>query len=369
MQPRSIVALGMVVLVHSLIAACSKQEPPEEIIRPVRYVEVKETPAGQTRIFAGTARAGVEANLSFKVGGTLQAVPVKVGDQVSKGSLIAELDPTDFELKLQETEAGLSQARAEQRNAQANYERVQALYENNNASRSELDAARASAESASATVRSIGKQLEQARAQLGYTRLAAKNDCSIASVDVEENENVSAGQRIAMVTCGAAAEVEVGVPENVIGSIKKDDFVTVSFNAVRGETFAGRVTEVGLVVGTSSTYPVTIQLLESDSRIRSGMTADVGFRAAGGTGIRVPAVAVGEDGLGRFVFVVEPAEQGFGVTRRRPVKIGELTAFGMEIEDGLSAGDVVVTAGVTRIVDGQKVKVMGLVPSSDQSTK
>ncbi|MDH3689925.1 MAG: efflux RND transporter periplasmic adaptor subunit [Gammaproteobacteria bacterium] len=219
MQSVSIKALSMVLAALGVVTACSKEEPIEEVIRPVRYIDVKETPAAQTRTFAGTAKAGVEANLSFKVGGTVQRVQVKVGYPVSKGTLIAESDPADFELKVEEAQAGLAQARAEQRNAQANYERVQGLYENNNASRSDLDTARAGAESASASVRSIGKQLERARAQLGYTRLTAKDDCSIATVDVEVNENVSAGQRVAMVTCGGAAEVEVGVPESVIGRI------------------------------------------------------------------------------------------------------------------------------------------------------
>jgi hypothetical protein len=73
----------------------------------------------------------------------------------------------------------------------------------------------------------------------------------------------------------------------------------------------------------------------------------------------VPTVAVGEDRDGRFVYVVEPApgEPGYGIARRRAVTVGEITAEGLEVFRGLSDGDLVVTAGVSLITDGQKVKI------------
>ncbi len=73
----------------------------------------------------------------------------------------------------------------------------------------------------------------------------------------------------------------------------------------------------------------------------------------------MPSDAVGEDRQGRFVFVVERLtdEEGYGIVRRKPVNVGELTADGLEIFEGLADGDLVVTAGISQISDGQKVKI------------
>ena len=72
----------------------------------------------------------------------------------------------------------------------------------------------------------------------------------------------------------------------------------------------------------------------------------------------VPPVAVGEDHHGRFVFVIEPDQQNLGFARRTSVTVGELTTDGLEILSGLQEGDLVVTAGVSRLTNGQRVKLL-----------
>ena len=72
--------------------------------------------------------------------------------------------------------------------------------------------------------------------------------------------------------------------------------------------------------------------------------------------IIVPPVAVGEDRLGRFIFVVEPADSGYGIVHKKPVTVGELESDGINIVEGLSDGDYLVIAGVSKIIEGQKVK-------------
>ena len=84
---------------------------------------------------------------------------------------------------------------------------------------------------------------------------------------------------------------------------------------------------------------------------------DFAFGAEGENGrVLVPAVAVGEDREGRFVFVVEASAAGRGVVRRRAVSVGELTADGIEVTAGVSEGERIVTAGVRRLSDGEEVK-------------
>jgi multidrug efflux pump subunit AcrA (membrane-fusion protein) len=66
---------------------------------------------------------------------------------------------------------------------------------------------------------------------------------------------------------------------------------------------------------------------------------------------------VGEDRNGRYVFVLEAEEPGFGIVHRREVTVGELSDEGLEIKDGLADGEWLVTAGVTQITDGQRVRL------------
>jgi RND family efflux transporter MFP subunit len=354
--------LPVAVLCAILLPACETEEPAREpIIRPVRTLQVYSSGGTRVRTFTGTAQAGLESRLSFKVAGTVQALNVKVGDHVKAGDLIAELDPIDYRLQVEETEASLERARADSRNAEAKYARVRALYENRNASRDDLDAARAGAESARAQVHSIQKRLELVGSQLRYTRLTAATDGAIAEVGVEVNENVQAGQMVVLLTSGARPEVKVGIPGILISQVREGSEVRVTFDAIPGEVFLAVATEVGVVTGMSTTYPVTVKLLEPDPDVRPGMAAEVAFRFGSQDDrerFLVPPIAVGEDQKGRYVFVVEPDSEGMGRTRRRPVRVGELREEGIEILEGVSDGDLLVIAGMSKIVDGMKVKLL-----------
>lgn len=351
-----------------LLIACGGDEEPEAVLRPVRYEQVFSTGGSRTRTFSGTAQAALESSLSFKVPGTIERLPVQVGDSVQRRQLIAALDDQDYRVQVQEAEAALARARAQERNSEANYERVRLLYENNTASKSDLDAARANFESAAATVEASDQRLQLARLQLSYTRLTAPVAGAVASVDVDVNENVNPGQPIVMLTSGARHKVEVGIPEVLIGQIRAGDPVTVTFDALPERSFAALVTEVGVAAtGMGTTFPVTVLLNQADSDIRSGMAAEVAFRFESSDQRErfiVPAYAVGEDRAGRFVYVVEPTQEGKGVVRRRAVESGEITAEGIEIFEGLSDGDLLVTAGVSRIQDGLAVRLQ---PAEQQS--
>jgi membrane fusion protein, multidrug efflux system len=351
----------IIALLASLFGSCGEEErAPEKIIRPVRCQKVFPTSGTRIRTFSGTARAGVESQLSFRVSGTIEEVAVEVGARVATGQLIARLDAADFELKVQETEAALTDSEAQARKAEADFKRAQALYENRNIPRNDYDAARAQAESTRAGVDASKKRLELAESQLSYTRLEAPVDGAIADVPVEVNENVQPGTPVAILTSGARAKVEVAVPEVFISRIRQGTSVTVTFDALQGKEFAATVTEVGVAAtGFATTYPVTALLENTDPGIRSGMAAEVAFTfETGDDGERftVPPVAVGEDREGRFVFVVEPTGNDLGIARRRTVTVGELTGDGLVILDGLKDGDFLVTAGVSKITDGQEVR-------------
>lgn len=349
--------LGMLAL---LLFGCAEEAVVEKILRPVRSQAISASGAARVRSFAGVAKAGLESKLSFRVAGTVERVPVTVGATVKRGQMLARLDPTDYELKVQEAVAGLAQAKAAERNAEADYDRVRGLYENNNASLRELDGARATAESSRAQVDATAKRLEQARQQLSYSTLRAPTDGQVASVDIEVNENVNSGQKVFLMTAGADIDVEIALPGALISDITVGQPVEVAFDALPGRRFAARVSEAGIAAtGAATTFPVTVRLEEADPGIRSGMAAEVSFEFGGGSEIErmlVPAVSVGEDRDGRYVFVLDQGPNGASVVHRRAVSVGELTADGIEILDGLADGERVVTAGVRRLSDGEEVR-------------
>lgn len=352
----------MIGLALTSLSCAGDEMAPKPVIRPVRSVQAFASGGGRSRSFTGTSRAAIESRLSFKVSGTVEALPVKVGDSISKGDLIAQLDTRDFVLVVQEAEAALKSAEAQATQAASNYNRVERLWENRNASKNDLEAARYGTDSAIAQVQAARSRLEQAQSQLSYASLRSPGEGAVASLDVEENENVSPGQPIALLTSGSDLEVEVGIPEILIAQIREGDAVQVLFDAIQGEEFSAAIREVGVTsTEMATTFPVTVRLTQTHPDFRPGMAAEVRFLFGGNNGrdrILVPTVSVGDDRQGHFVFVLENEQNGLVVASRRSVTVGELTEHGLEILTGLSDGERIVTAGVSRIADGQTVRLM-----------
>jgi RND family efflux transporter MFP subunit len=341
-------------------ASCGQEaEVAEERLRPVRWMEVLSSGGERERTFSGVARAGLQTQLSFSVAGTVSQVTVQVGDSLRAGQSVASLDPSDYQLQVADAEAAFGRAEAESRNASSNYERIQRLYENGNASLSQLEGARTGSEAAAAAVESARSRLDLARSRVADTRLSAPVDGVVESVVVEANENVRAGQTVAVLASGARAEVEVGIPEALITGISVGQAVTVGIDALAGASFPARVVEVGVRTDARlNTFPVTVQLQDEANQIRAGMAADVSFNFGsvdGAPQIIVPLAAVGADTEGRFVFVLEDQGGGSAVVHRTGVTVGEPRQEGLEILGGLEDGQRIVTAGVSRISDGQRV--------------
>ena len=355
-MPRSLTAVTLALL----LLGCTEPAPEREVLRPVRSEEVATSRASRVRTFSGTARAGQETDLSFRVSGRVEVVSVKVGDSVRAGQLIAQLEKRDYEIAERQARARVTQAKARARNARSDLDRVRGLYENDNASKNDLDAALAQAQAADAEVEADTQAREGSGRKLAYTGLKAPVGGAIASVPVEVNENVVAGQTVVRMTSGSRSEVQVGIPEVLIAQIREGESVSVSFDALPGADFDAVVTEVGVAAtGTATTFPVTVRLTNPSRDVRSGMAANVAFRFSAGhrDHMHLPAHAVGGDRDGNYVFILEDTDEaGVAVVRRAPVDVGEFTRDGLEILSGLTVGQRVVTAGVRRLTDGQRVK-------------
>lgn len=344
-----------------LLPACSNdndQDIAEKPIRPVRFMTIDQQENGNTRTFSGTAQSSEQSKLSFRVSGTITKINVDIGQQLKKGQIIAELDPSQYRLEAQQSRANLVQAQANQRNAEANFERVKNLYETNSTSLNELDSARANAESTRAQTNASHQALDLSLLNVRYTQLKATTDCNVASKETEINEFVSSGQTVVNVTCGKAIEVQLAVPESSIALIEPDMPAITSFSALPNQKFEAKVSEVGVASSGSSTYPVTVTLKQQPDNLRPGLAAEVSFTfKQQQQHIVVPSSSVSEDTQGRYVYVLQSADKpGLAIAKRQTVTVGELTPTGLEITEGLKINDRVITAGISVVRDGLTVR-------------
>ena len=347
-------------------------EPP---VRPVRYLILKAETQDRARTFNGTAETEKESVLSFKVPGTVKTLSVKVGDRVTAGTLLAELDKTDLMVDLESARAGLKASQADAKSAEttvqttgSNYRRIQQLYENDNVSLSEFEqargdfeTARAQLQAAKSRIRTENAKLRAARNQLEYARLQAPFDGVINQVAVEENEEVGSGAAIVTLSGLAQLNVTVNVSDLFIARISQNMACTVTFPALPETRFEGVVAEVPYAAADSPTYPVSIAITKPDDRLRPGMAAEVRFlfeEDAQDAGIFIPADSVGEEKGQTFVFLIQPGKDGNGLVRKHPVVLGELGEEGFRVIEGLSSGQMVATSGMQLLLDGMAVKLL-----------
>jgi RND family efflux transporter MFP subunit len=360
-------AFTLCLLVPILAAfGCGKEEKPPEVIRSIRWTKVAETSTKQVRMISGTTKPVDQTALSFAVAGTVEKVEVKLGEQVRKGQVLAELDQYPFVLGVRDAEAELSKAQAIVVERRANYERYVALYESNNASKAELDEARASFDSAKSQVKAAEAQLGLARRDLRKTQLRAPFDGTISVKEIEPYVEVPVGRAVfGLDGVESGFEVSAAVPDSLLISLSLGDEADVVFPTVNNRRVPGVLTELGSRSRTASTYPVTVRLKEQFPELRSGMSVDVAFefipQSEEGepvyTGLKVPLTAflVGAEKT-HFVFVYDEKSS---TVKKTQIKAVDLRENDVIVEPGtLKAGDIIATAGAAFLNDGQKVNLM-----------
>ena len=354
---------SLILSVSIFASACSNKKEPvqKEKLRPVKYAEVTYSGIGQVRSFNGTARSDKEINLSFRTSGILTTLNISAGQKVLKGDLLAQIDNSEARLSLEQSLSSLNSSKANLNTSTSTLERTKTLFEKGSASLSDYENAKSSFASAEANFESAKRSVEIQRKQVGYGIIYAPADGVIASKNVENNENVSAGSLIAVLNAGSSMEISLGIPENVINRVHKGMKVTAKFPALQGKTFDGVINEIAPSIESgSATYPVRIKLLGETSDVKSGMAANIKFtfpKTDNQEVLIVPISAVGEDSKGNFVYVIEKQNDAVGVIKKQHFTIGELSPVGFEVKKGLKSGQIVATAGLQTLLDGQKVSL------------
>ncbi|WP_353572596.1 efflux RND transporter periplasmic adaptor subunit [Candidatus Albibeggiatoa sp. nov. BB20] len=348
-----------------VLCSCKPSEPAiseQDTVRPVRYQQVfSKGGIGQARSFAGLSQTGIEIKLGFQVAGIVDKILVKTGDRVRTKQMLAILETTKYQRSLQKMEDSLAESQKLAQDARKHYDQVRQLYDQDMNLQDDLDIARNFAEQARNDVRLASKELETARTNHTHTRLLSPQVCQIKKVLIEVNQRVTVGEPAFTIVCGEQIQVQVAMSINLLPDIQQGHQVKVFFEAIHQRPFTGKVVDIAdEPIGQTQRYSIMIQLKESDKRLRPNLAAEVEFQLNMPNKrpvILVPTIAVGEDGIGRFVYVVEKVtDDGLGVVHRREIEIGRLTEEGLEVLSGLQSGERVVTAGFSQLKEGLTVR-------------
>ncbi len=327
-----------------------------EVIPLVRTAVVRADENGAQHTYSGEVRGRYESPLAFRVGGKVTQRYVQAGSAVKAGDLLLELDPKDLQQAVNSTAAQVASAESQLKLAESNLARYRQLYEQGAVSQAALDQYQNAYDVAQAAARQAGAQYAQGSNQLGYSSLYADKAGVVSSVNVEAGQVVSAGQMVLTLVQDGEREIEISVPENRLADLQKAERLQAAFWALPGVLAEGRVREVAPMADQATrTYKVRISLATAPAEIKLGMTASVKVAGtAPAASLYVPLSALYQAGEQANVWVVEE-----GVAVLRPVKVGAFGDGKIRILSGLQAGETVVTAGVHKLRDGQRVRIMG----------
>jgi len=351
------------IMLVSAVAACSEPPPPlTETVRTIRTITVSEPASGKMRRFSGVVEAATTTSLSFEVPGNVQEVKVDVGDSISKGQVLARLDEQTFQLNLDAVQATVGRAEAELADARREWDRLRRVVEQSPGLISEqaLDQARTNYETARKNLGYSSSRLNLARRDLERTVLRAPFDAVIASRQVDAFQEVDRGQKLFDLYVEDAMEAAISVPESEIKQVYLGLPGEVRFPAIPGVIHKAVVTEVSRSAGAANAFPVRLTIYTENARIRPGLTAEVTMILQGEqeeTAYLIPVSALiprGDETI-RHVYVFDDATS---TVRKTAIEHGGIRDNNVVVNSGLSAGDIVATAGVSFLRDGQQVRLM-----------
>lgn len=352
---------GLTVMVVGLLGCKRPAEP--DPIRPVRAMQTAGASNLLKRTFPGVAAAATEVNLSFRVGGPLINRPADVGDELRTGDTVAQIDPRDYEVRLDAARGQVERAIAARDFAQTEFDRIQRIMDQDSGATSEiaLDTAKRELEVRTADVASLEAAVTAAEDQLRYTRLLSPFEGRVVATYVENFEDVLPKQAIVRIVDRTRLDFEISVPESLIGYAPYVEDVSIRYDAFPDREFTATVKEVGEeATRATRTYPVTLSMSQpGDAQLLPGMagTASIVSRPPDNlAGIAVPASAVFSPGSSSESFVWI-CDESTGTVSRRAVEVGRLDSGGILITGGLEAGEWIAVAGVHSLREGQRVRI------------
>lgn len=326
-------------------------------------------PAGGAPLSAPTARArlSTEPVLTETTGsvepwrrvspgtkllGRITEAPVRVGDRVRSGQLLARLEREDLEAAVRQAEAALAMAEAEMDNAEAHFRRIVDLHERGSVTDKNLEDATAARRRGAAAVEQARANLSAAEVMLGYAEVPSPIDGWITAKHVEAGDMAAPGAPLFTVSDLSRVKIRLQVPETEVVGLERDAPVRVSVDAL-GRSWEATVDRINPSGDTASrTYRVELSLPNPEGDLKSGMFARAWLPRGEREVLRVPATAIVRRGQLEGLFVVGDD----GVARLRWVRSGSHQDAGVEILSGLEAGETYVPDPPAGLTDGRRIE-------------
>ena len=343
--------LSGVIAISFLLIGCGAEEIDVHKSPLVKVQQIKFSNAAQEENYSGVVRGRYETNLSFQVGGKIISRNVQAGSLVHAGEILMTLDPKDIVEQSRSSDAQVASARAQLELAKSNLDRYTELFKSEAIAAVVLDQYKTQYDAAQANYDAAIAQAKQNQNALDYTALTANADGVISDVAAEIGQVVAAGQNVLTLIQTGELEVVINIPENKISAVQIGQRVMINFWATN-DNVSGTVREISPMADSASrTFTVKISLPDVKN-IQLGMTANVAMREISSGAIILPLSAIYQTGDAAQVWLVEDNKVSL-----KKISVTNFDDNSVEIR-GLSAGDVVVVAGVQKLRDGQEVRTV-----------
>ena len=345
-------------LIIFIFTAC-KKDVEEEIIRPVKIQEINSIQDESFNIdFPAQISPTQKTVLAFKYAGKIKSINFESGDFVKKGQVIATIDDSDYKVNLEAFSKKYEAAKAVAQNAEVQFSRAEKLYKGGALAKKDYDNALMQKNVAVSTFKEASAGLENARNTLNDTKIIAPYDGYIDKKIVEVGTVVPEGGPVISFISNEITDISVNASSKDIEYIKNANDIIFKDNSSE-KTYPLKVKSIAQNPDTINlTYPVTFTFsnLNEGEKFLSGQTGTVtvNVKNNGNQEILIPLNAVFEDN-GSNVYLFKN-----GIAVKTPIEIGELKETDkISVIKGLKSGDKVIVAGVSKLADGEKVKLLG----------
>ena len=352
--------LLLLILAPLVLAACGDDAPETEAPENSAPVAVEVATATLETVPSMTRASGSVEPLrrvmpGTKILGRVAAVPVREGDRVTRGQLLAKLESRDLHAAVAQAEAALAMARAQLDNARAHDQRMRDLHGRGSVTDKALEDATTGFRVAEAALAQAEANLDAARVQLGYAEVKSPLDGWLVAKRVEAGDMTSPGAPMFTVEDLSKVKVEVSVPEAEVAGLAEGGDAEIE---VAGRKIAATIDRV-VPAGDPASRTFSVQLLldNADGTLKSGMFARVSFPRDERSALLVPAEAIVRRGQLEGLFVVS----GSSATLRwiKTGRAGDAPA-GMsrvEVLSGLDDGERYVVSPPPGLIDGAAIEV------------
>jgi len=288
----------------------------------------------------GTAVANESVNITAQVTETVKAINFEDGDKAMEGELLVQLNNIEERARVEELKANIDEAKRQ-------FTRIADLRQTNATSEQLLDEQQA-------RVKALEAQLDIAIAQLNDLQIRAPFSGLLGNREISIGSLVQPGTTISTLDDISVVKVDFSIAENHLGSVAKGQRLSATSVAYPGEAFEGEITNIDTRLDpVSRAIRVRATIQNKDSRLRPGMLLTVVVEKRVLNTLVLPEKALVPVEDKQFVYVVKG-----DVAHQQEVVIGERRPGFVQIIEGVSVGDEVITEGTLRVRDQSPVNVL-----------